>query len=173
MTMNKTAAPRRAVLIDLENLLVRATRRDMNGFWVDAAEAEERLRRVVELAGPADYTLAVGSQPAWNAGWAALLATGIEGRICPAGKDSADNELLEVADHLYSHGFHTITIVSGDAIFAQLAERPGLHLHVLAPDRTCASKHLMAAGEQARVVVPHAAWRSSHRRGRRGSLQAV
>lgn len=177
MTMTKTVAPRRAVLIDLENLLARAGRADMNGFWVDPQEAERRLRRTMELAGDSDYTLAVGSQPAWSAGWAALLATGIEGRICPAGKDSADTELLAVADHLHSHGFDTITIVSGDAIFAQLAERPGLHLRVLAPERACASNRLMAAGEKAAVVVPHAQWRTAHRthpvRGRRGSLETV
>lgn len=162
---------RRAVLIDLENLLTRnqlADRSASGAFWLTPNAARDRLARALKLAGDADYRLAVGSAPVWAALWQVIMGAGVETRMCRTGKDAADNELLEVAEHLYRAGFTTITVVSGDSIFAQLAELPGLHLRVLAPDHKSASHHLMAVAESARVVVPHANRRAPHHRTRRG-----
>ena len=173
MTVVKTPPEtgRRAVLIDLENLLTRNRPADghaTGSFFLSPEEARERLDRALAMAGEAEYRLAVGSAPVWTALWAVIMDAGIETRMCPTGKDAADQELLDVADHLHRQGFTTITVISGDAIFATLAARPGLDLRVLAPDRKSASSHLMAAATSARVVVPHADWRASHPRTRRG-----
>lgn len=152
---------RSAVLIDLDNLV--GTKRDGACARVDSEEVEFRIVRAIKLAGPAEFVLAVGNQAAWKASWAALIGLGVPGRIAAPGRDAADRELIEQAEHLWRHGFTTITVVSGDHVFAQLGNLPGLHLRVLAPTSECASRQLVAAGESFAVV----ATRSSRRRWKR------
>ena len=167
LTLN-TALPRRAVLIDLDNLLTidRDTDRDVH-FWADQTQALDRLSRAVELAGHADFTLAVGGRWSWLAGWAALQALDVPGRMC-AGKDSAEDELLEQARHLAQHGFDAVTVVSGDGAFAELAETDGLRLTVVAPTWACTSRRLVSAAGSVQTVSGPRPGRTRRGGGRRG-----
>lgn len=111
---------RSALLIDLENMLFDDVHA---GSWLGTAQTRWMLTAIVEAAGPVDYAVGVGAWPVLKH-VLHCCAGGPEGvrlRQVPLGPDRADQELVELANHLLGCGFGRLVVASGDRRFAAVA----------------------------------------------------
>jgi len=112
---NQPLAPRRALLVDLENLAYHDSVR------LDRASVGRQILYVLRVAGIVDYALAVAPRHVIERFGAELAATGLRWEECNPGLDSADIYLVARAHELQALDFQHIVIASGDHYFHRLA----------------------------------------------------
>jgi len=112
---NQPLAPRRALLVDLENLAYHDSVR------LDRASVRRQILYVLQEAGCVDYALAVAPRHVIRRYGAELAATGLRWEECNPGLDSADIYLVARAHELKALDFQHIVIASGDHYFHRLA----------------------------------------------------
>ena len=126
ISRRKPRAPRRALLIDLENLAYAGVER------LDAPTVGDRLRGVLVAAGDVSYILVVAPRHAIERHGAQLASLGLRWEMCAAGQDSADQQVVQRANDPLGFGFVEIIVSSGDHYFSRLA--PLTKLCVVVPD---------------------------------------
>ncbi|CAO5240216.1 hypothetical protein [Frankia sp. AgKG'84/4] len=132
----------RVLLIDLENMVGLVQPRP------DLVRA--RVHALLEAAGPVHHALASYAQgePSSDRGASVLAELRVAPWPVPAGKNAADDALLQHARYVHSRGGRTFTVASADHRFAELA-RWG-QLDVLAWEGQPVARALTAAGAHLR-----------------------
>lgn len=133
-------APRRALLIDLENLAYHGNAR------LAVAIVHARLRSVLLSAGEVGHTVVVAPRHAIERYGAELASLGLRWIMCAAGRDSADRHIVERAMELLALGYVEIVIASGDHYFARLGTASSLM--VVVPQGLPVAAELRRASQQ-------------------------
>lgn len=114
---------RRALLVDLENMVRIPDPCSSIADWVPAEDALSFLRRAVAEAGEVDHALLAASAGVVTRYFDVVQALGIHCIPVDGTPDAADRALLERGDHLVRIGFSEFIVVSADHCFVQLAKR--------------------------------------------------
>jgi hypothetical protein len=108
-------APRRALLIDFENMLYERDRRVGDGH------GSRRLEAILDMAGTVQHTFLVAGSWALVPYIAQLARRNVPLEIAPHGADGADHLLLARWRFLATRGYEEFLIASRDGIFAPIA----------------------------------------------------
>jgi len=112
---NRTIKPRRALLIDFENMLYEG------GVRVDYMRASARLTETLRLALPVQHKLVAARPWALAAHIPLLTAHDLPVELAPKGPDGADYILIERGLFLAGTGYTEFIIATRDHIFADFA----------------------------------------------------
>lgn len=107
-----------AMLIDLENIV-----RVGGGRLLPAQQAGTVLERALDLAGPADFRLAIAPTGVLQRLAGALRTLRLPCEAVRAGPDAADAALLAHAEHLVSIGYTSFIVISADHYFSEICRR--------------------------------------------------
>lgn len=113
---------RRALLIDLENMVRISDPRSAIGDWVEADDALAFLRRAILEAGEVQHALLAASAGVVTRYFGVVQALGIPCLPVDSSPDAADLALLERGEHLIRTGFSEVVVVSADHNFVRLAD---------------------------------------------------
>ncbi|RAY15861.1 hypothetical protein DPM19_08865 [Actinomadura craniellae] len=144
---HRNAAPRRALLIDFENMLFESARLADYGLVAD------RLIRTVETAGPVHHRLLVARPWALKQHLELFIALRLPIAVAPRGRDGADHVLLDRGRFLAGHGFTEFSIASRDHIFADFAAAHPTD--VIVPTPHSVSRALVRAARRLIVLSPN------------------
>src|SRR5689334_13447965 len=109
LPVQRDRAGRVAVLIDLENIV-----RVGGGLLLPEQRAGTLLERALDLAGPADFRLAIAPAGVLQRMAGPLRTLRLACEAVPAGPDAADAALLAHAEHLGSIGYTSFVVISAD-----------------------------------------------------------